>query len=346
MLTKRGAIEIQCTEPGKVPEEVLASNEPRVLRGLAREWPAVAAGRASRQAMTDYILGFYSGQPVTAMLSPPENRGRLFYNDDISGFNFKTLRGKLDEILAELFRHQDQNASAEHQGEDKTPTCYVGSTAVDHWLPQFRQHNDLSMDVSQPLASIWIGNQSRIAAHYDFPSNIACVVAGHRRFTLFPPDQLANLYVGPLDLTPAGQAISLVDFHLPDYQRFPRFADAVAQAQVAELGPGDAIFIPSMWWHHVESLDNFNVLVNYWWRPAPDHMGSPFDALQLALLAFRDLPSEQRESWKHLLNYYVFDADQQDLSHIPEDSRGILSTMTEESAQALRTRLSNNWRAR
>ena len=34
--------------------------------------------------------------------------------------------------------------------------------------------------------------------------------------------------------------------------------------------PGDAIYIPPLWWHHVESLGQFNVLVNYWYRTGPD----------------------------------------------------------------------------
>src|SRR3546814_18893261 len=103
-----------------------------------------------------------------------------------------------------------------------------------------------------PLASVWIGNRSRIPAHQDLPDNLACVAVGRRRVTLFPPDQLANLYIGPLDFTPAGQAISLVDFAAPDLARFPRFAEALRHAQVAELGPGDAVFIPRMWWRTEE----------------------------------------------------------------------------------------------
>ncbi len=158
----------------------------------------------------------------------------------------------------------------------------MGSTTIDTALPGFRVQNDMDFGTRNPLASIWIGNRTRIAAHHDLPDNLACVVAGHRRFTLFPPEQLANLYVGPLDFTPAGQAISLVDFAKPDYTRFPRFAQALQAARVAELGPGDALFIPSMWWHHIESLDAFNVLVNYWWRQSPAYMDSPMSALMLA----------------------------------------------------------------
>ena len=98
-----------------------------------------------------------------------------------------------------------------------------------------------------------------VAAHFDFNDNIACVAHGRRRFMLFPPEQLENLYVGPLEFTPQGVPISLVDVHNPDLARYPRFERAVAAAQVAELEAGDAIFIPYMWWHSVRSLEPFNI---------------------------------------------------------------------------------------
>ncbi|MFX7984900.1 cupin-like domain-containing protein, partial [Acinetobacter baumannii] len=88
------------------------------------------------------------------------------------------------------------------------------------------------------------------------------VAAGRRRFTVFPPEQLPNLYLGPLDPTPAGQPVSLVDFHQPDFERFPRFRDALAAGEAAELAPGDAVYIPSMWFHHVEGLAPVNLLIN------------------------------------------------------------------------------------
>jgi hypothetical protein len=139
------------------------------------------------------------------------------------------------------------------------------------------------------------------------------------RFTLFPPDQLANLYIGPTDFTPAGQAISLVDFHRPDFDKYPKFAEALKNAQVAELEPGDALFIPGMWWHHVEALDDFNFLVNYWWRQTPRYMGDPKDVLRHGLMSLKGLPKAQRKAWAEIFNHYIFNPDDDSLSHIPNE---------------------------
>jgi ribosomal protein L16 Arg81 hydroxylase len=112
---------------------------------------------------------------------------------------------------------------------------------------------------------LWIGNAAKIATHNDPIDNVAVVAAGRRRFTLFPPEAEANLYMGPEHPTPAGTPVSMVHVTAPDWERFPLFERALAVAEEAELSPGDAVFIPRDWFHHVEALERFNVLVNYWW---------------------------------------------------------------------------------
>jgi len=303
-----------------------------VLRGLVAHWPMVAAARESMQAAAAYLcrLERPNAPPVVATVGAPEIDGRVFYNDDLSGLNFRQEHIPLRTVLDTLLKY------AAHEAP---PMIYVASTTLDTWLPGFRAENDLPLDGRDPLASIWIGNRTRIAAHQDVPDNIACVVAGRRRITLFPPEQLRNLYIGPLDFNPAGQAISLVDFAAPDLRRFPRFAEAMRHAQVAELEPGDAVFIPSMWWHHVEGLEAFNVLVNYWWRDAPDWMDTPMNVLMYALMTLRDLPPHERGIWQEMFRHYVFEADADTAAHIPESARRVLSPLDEKRARDLRARL-------
>ena len=318
--------ELTGLKPGNISREVLDSDEPLVLRGLVSDWPCVREGIQGKAAILSYLRDFCRDQEVMLFRGPPEINGRFFYNEDLTGFNFDKTSSMLDSLLTRFGSLTD--------GEDE-PSLYIGSTSVDGAFPGFRQDNDLSLQDLKPLVSIWMGNRTRIAAHFDIPDNIACVVAGHRRFTLFPPEQLANLYVGPLDFTPAGQAISMVDFHHPDYQRYPLFRKAEEAALVVDLTPGDAVYIPSMWWHHVESLDSFNILVNYWWRSLPAIMGAPMDALLSALLSIKGLPADQKRAWRLMFEHYIF-ADEADLfSHIPEQSLGILGQLDEATARQL-----------
>lgn len=251
----------------------------------------------------------------------------MFY-DAAMEMNFRMEHGK----LADIFGGFDAN-----EGCSASPAAYLASIDVPAHFSGVHEDNRLDLGTREPLVSLWIGTPTRIAAHNDFPDNLACCVAGRRRFTLFPPEQFRNLYLGPIDNTPAGRAISMVDFHAPDFARHPRFTDALEHAQVAELEPGDALFIPSMWWHHVEGLASFNILLNYWWRDTPRFLGQPQDALNHAILAIRDLPEQDKAIWHELFKHYVFGNGPDVADHIPASARGVLGPLNAESAGRLRS---------
>lgn len=315
-----------------LPDEILSASTPLVLRGLVADWPLAHAARRSPLEADAYLRRFYRDATVLGTSAPPEAGGRIFYNDDLSDFNFSAEMVRFDQVLDALRDHLDHPAP---------PTLYVGSTTVDTCLPGMRAENDLNFGARDPLTSIWIGNRSCVPAHYDLPDNLACVAAGRRRFTLFPPEQLKNLYIGPLDFTPAGQSVSLVDPRQPDLARFPRYAEALQHAQSALLEPGDALFIPSMWWHQVEGLAPFNILINYWWRQSPAFMDTPFNTLLQALLTLRDLPPAQRAAWQEIFRHYIFDSDGSEEAHIPPAARGMLAPLDAAGARALRAQVLN-----
>lgn len=136
--------------------------------------------------------------------------------------------------------------------------------------------------------------------------------------------------------------MSLVSFRNPDFERYPKFREALAAAQVAEAAPGDAIFIPPLWWHHVESLDSFNVLVNYWWNDLvgdPALADSAFDALLHGMLSIRTLPPATRRAWGAFFEQYVFEDAPDTLAHIPPARRGILGGLSAEQLAGLRAHL-------
>ena len=326
---------IENCQSNHLSEEILLSNEPLLLKNFVHDWPLVKEAKKSDSAVISYLRNFDAKKPLTAMTGDPSIKGRIFYNEDLSGFNFDYRRVSLEEIFQKL---------TECSKLQEPPMIYVGSTNIDNWLPGFREENDITLGKHQPIASLWIGNRSRVAPHYDFPTNIACSVAGKRRFTFFSPEHLDNLYVGPIDFSPAGQPISLVDLLDPDYEKFPKYRNAESDAIVADLDVGDAVLIPSMWWHHVEARNDLNVLVNYWWRTTPNFMGSPLNVLQHAIMGLRDLPDEQRDIWKSLFDYYVFNQKEENISHIPENARGALNPMDENIADKIKNVLSDKFR--
>lgn len=329
---------IEGIAPDAIPlEALMEEQQPAILRAVARDWPLVRAGITAPEQAIAYLKSFYRGKPVVGFVGRPEIEGRFFYNEEVTAMNFEAGRVLLDELLDRL--------QAEWH-DDRGPSYYVGSTDLDTYLPGLRQENDLAFDQaalgdSPPIVSIWIGNRTTASAHYDMSNNIACCMVGKRRFTLFPPDQVRNLYPGPLDPTPGGQVVSMVDFRNPDLTRFPRLAEALAAAEVAELEPGDILFYPALWWHHVEALDRFNVLINYWWNASPAFMDTPQNTLLHALLSLRDRPEPEKRAWRALFDYYVFGPADQAGAHLPKAARGNLAALDETSARRLRAMLLN-----
>lgn len=288
---------------------------PVVLRGLAASWPAVAAACQGDAAIVSYLTREPALRPVRAIAAPPSQCGRFFYNSDLTGFNFQSGSGQLALFLADLI-----NAGPMADA----PALAVQSEDLGEVVPHIAAENPLPL-LPGVRPRIWIGNRIRVAPHYDVKENVAVCVAGKRRFTLFPPAQIANLYPGPLELTPAGTPVSMVDEHDPDLARYPRYAQAWGVAQQATLEPGDAIYIPYCWWHGVESLDPLNILVNYWWNDAiADGAASPYDAMLHAMLALRHLPADQRAVWRDMLDFYVFETAGPAGEHLPDHARGVL----------------------
>lgn len=309
--------EINAEGKSVVAREITERDEPLILRGLVKHWPLVKESRQP-SCLRKRLVDHYTGKPVVVYRCSEEAQGRVFYNETFTGFNFESGYVDFRQLLDKL---------AEYAETSSSPTLYVGSTRIDEFFPGLREQNDIEIEGANPWVNLWLGNQSKVAAHFDSPDNLACVVAGRRRFTLFPPEQLENLYIGPLELTPSGQMISLVDIENPDFSRYPRYKVAQSFALEADLEPGDALFVPSMWWHGVQSYENLNVLINYWWRPEVCHIEDVQTAMLHALLSVGQLPKKQRNIWKNLFNHYVFDQAQEVGEHIPENARGVLGEL-------------------
>lgn len=301
----------------KLRNEIAPANRPAVFRGLARQWPAVVAGLKSSQQLGAYIKTFATKADVSYVTTDPEVNGEFFFGETLKTRNFTIERASIVDIVDQLLRLSEQAAR---------PSLFIQSIPADEALPGFSRQNAIAWLPSQVAPHVWIGNGARVQPHFDLADNIAVVVAGKRRFTLFPPEQLANLYIGPLHQTLAGVPVSIADIEAPDFERFPRLAQALDAAEVADLEPGDALFIPYGWWHHVRSTGDMAMLVNYWWNEGPKHLKDPWSVLYLNMLMIRDLPARYRDVWQNLFSHYVFKANGEPGAHLNPEDRGLMNT--------------------
>lgn len=319
--------ELDCTNLNRQDFEqgILANKKPVVLRSLVKHWPLVREAHKGTSSAVDYLKKLDSHNPCYTVVAPPSAKGRLFYSEDLSGVNFQRVNAALTATLEQLIAIS--NTPEPH-------AVSVQAALIKECLPDFIEHHPLALLATSVEPTLWLSNRSRVAAHYDLNDNIACVATGRRRFTVFPPNQVSNLYVGPTLNSPGGVPTSLVDIQAPDFDRFPNFQGALDNGFEAELEAGDAIFIPSPWWHSVESLEPINVLVNYWWNPNLRTNGpTANNSLMMAMLTISNMDQAQRDSWKDLFEFFVFKSSGDPAAHLPEALNDLATGLDEEQRQ-------------
>ena len=247
--------------PKEFREKIAVGREPAILRGITASWPLVAAAHGDPHRCMALLAANATSDLINVIRADPLEAGRFHYGRD-RGLNFIRGKAPLSAFIAAL-RQQEAEAR---------PFAMAAQGAIaERYLPGFRASHPMPLVPPDAEPRLWIGNAAKVATHNDPTDNVAVVAAGHRRFTLFPPGAEADLYMGPAHPSPAGTPVSMVHVTAPDLTSYPRYKAALAVALEAELGPGDAIFIPANWFHHVEALDRFNILVNYWWPESSPH---------------------------------------------------------------------------
>jgi len=310
--------------PDMLAQAVAGLDAPAVFKGLVSQWPIVRA-----QDVIAYLKDRDAGRPADTFRQV-QGDGRYFYGDDVTTRNFARANIPLSVTLDRL------NALRGRAGGER---IYIQSALLKDHLPRVKTENPLPGIDAEPR--IWIGNRSTTQIHFDLYDNLACMVTGTKRFVLFPPEQTKNLYMGPFDQTISGVPTSMVDFDNPDFDAHPRFREALAAATVADLMPGDVLFIPYMWWHHVVSTEALNIQINYWWNDA-ETLGQPIHVLFHAMLGLRDLPPQQNRAWKAMFDHFVFHQSDPVADHLPTDRRGLMGELTEDGRAAFRRQLGKN----
>jgi hypothetical protein len=108
--------------------------------------------------------------------------------------------------------------------------------------------------------ALWLGPAGTVTPlHHDTSNILFCQLVGRKRYKMISPWE-----IGVLDGARAMYAA--VDPEKPDLERFPWWPDVTVKEEV--LAPGDALFIPVGWWHHVRALDvSLSVAMNCFVTP-------------------------------------------------------------------------------
>jgi hypothetical protein len=316
--------------------EFLERARPVVIRGLVADWPIVEAARGSPRLLKDYLALFDTGANVEVYSGAPEIQGKYYYKPGLQGFNFERRTMKLTEALEHMLKALERPGA---------PSMYVGAAPTSDCLPGFAAGNPMPL-VAGAGPRIWLGTAANISSHYDTFDNLACVIAGRRRFTLYAPELVGRLYVGPLENTMAGPPVSLAA-SAPENSRgnFPLFEEIRDQALTAELEPGDALYLPKLWWHQVESTAAFNGLVNYWWDAFSSGPDAPYTSLLLAMITIAERPPAERQAWQAFFDHYVFRSNGHPLAHLPPEQHGLLGPLKPDNYSKIRARIMRLLRA-
>ena len=211
---------------------------PLLLDGLCDDWPA----------RTDWSLARLRERFADRLISVIATEDGRLCTDVRTGVAFQAMRfGDYIDII-------------EH-GE--RPDCYLIEPGAN-WIPE------LSDDVRVPRYcrdAAWRNTRFWLSAahtsaplHRDLAENLFFQFVGRKRFFLYPPSSTPWLYSNPF--RSALPNYSSFDPENPDYGRFPLARDVAPIEVIVE--PGDALYLPSRWWHQVRSLD-VSASFNFWW---------------------------------------------------------------------------------
>lgn len=178
---------------------------------------------------------------------------------------------------ASHFRHETLDfitiVSRILKSDSTSERYYVMQTSIPDEFPELLRDIKIPTWVgsNKTAINLWFGTANNVTPlHHDSTNNFFAQIYGRKRITLFDPSQTEWLYPYPVHV--AMNHISFVDIENPDLMRYPEYRKA--QPMECLLGPGELLYIPAYWWHHVRSVD-VSISVNIWWPPMFQQLLSP-----------------------------------------------------------------------
>lgn len=228
---------IAAPSPEVFAREYVARSRPVILRGALDDWPAM------RRWSYDYFRRRFGEREVTAVRA---RNGAMY--DPESGLNYETIR--LADYVDLL--------------ESGRPVDLYLVLRVHEAMPELFDdvvRPPYCRDVKWFRSKFFLGGYgTKGLLHRDLPENLYAQIFGRKRFVLL--DRRETRRVHRHSFLSGVPNFSPVDVEAPDYARYPRFRGA--PLWVADLEPGDLLYIPRLWWHSAHGLSH-GASVNQWW---------------------------------------------------------------------------------
>jgi ribosomal protein L16 Arg81 hydroxylase len=201
---------------------------PVVLRGLVGAWPACRTWSPASLAQR------FAAQPVEVMrVANEELCGASPYRERCT-MPFAEMVARLTEPSGRDLYLVAQNRLLADPAFD---ALWSDMDLAPEWFDASARSTHVSLWMSPPGAVTPL--------HYDLVDTLLAQVHGTKRVIVASPADTPHLYKGPV-------GYSLADPEPPSSAAFPLLAQATLYK--TEIAPGDALFLPGEWWHHVRSL--------------------------------------------------------------------------------------------
>jgi ribosomal protein L16 Arg81 hydroxylase len=215
---------------------------PVVLRGYAKQFPAFDKWKTD-----EYIISKIGDVQVRVETSTTNH-----YTGDRSKMKFTLFS------FEQFLQHYSQ--------PDRKVNYYLAQTDMKNFEalhPDFPKYPHVfGKRMKHDVTQLWYGAGGQVTPmHFDENENMLCQIHGSRTFTLIDPYFNDMVYID----NEKTQVYTLVDAKKPDLEKYPLFK-YTKQLKV-HVNAGDCVYLPSYWYHMVESAPGRNVAVNWWYMP-------------------------------------------------------------------------------
>lgn len=205
-------------------------NRPVILTGLMQNWKAPSLWTP------EYLKARYGSETVEITA---ERDSDPMYEFNIENHNRKVLFSDYVDMVTDRGESNDYYLIARnHVLEQKG---MIGLLEDIEAFPEY-----LNAKTPENIR-LWFGPAGAVSQlHCDTTNVLMAQVYGRKRIKLIPSNQLHLVYS-------LRGTYSQVDCENPDYEKYPLFKNATTIELLLE--PGEVLFLPVGWWHHVRALD-------------------------------------------------------------------------------------------